>query len=78
MLTPDRIIELAQGEGVKTLAVENFLSTLGDLTYQEAVANCELDARSYGWSRETSAAIRTGLCEHFFGPEGLNNARSGS
>jgi len=72
MLTPDRIIELAQGEGVKAIAVENFLSTLGDLTHQEAVANCELDARSYRWSQETSAAIRIGLCEHFR-PEGLNN-----
>lgn len=67
MLTFERISELAKGEGVKTVAVENFLTSLDGLSYQEAVGNCELDARSYGWNHETQAAIRIGLCEHYFG-----------
>jgi hypothetical protein len=67
MLTPSRIEKLAKGKNVKTAAVENFLSSLGDMTYQDAVANVECDARSYRWNHETSAAIRKGLSEHFYG-----------
>ena len=67
MLTPDQITELATGKNVKRVAVENFLSSLGGMTYQEAVGNCEMDARSYGWNHETSGAIREGLVEHFHG-----------
>jgi hypothetical protein len=71
MLTPNRIHELAISDpAVRQTAVENFLSSLGDLNYQEAVGNCELDARSYGWNHETSSAIRIGLLEHFFGRTG--------
>jgi len=67
MLTPEAIQELATRPGVKKVAVENFLGTLDGMTYQEAVSNCELDARSYRWSYETSGAIREGLVTHFFG-----------
>ena len=67
MLTATRINELASGKNVKRVAIENFLSSLGDMTYQEAVANCELDARSYRWNHETTAAIRIGILEHNFG-----------
>ncbi len=66
MLTATRIEKLAKGKNVKTVAVENFLGTLGDMTYQEALSNVEMDARSYRWSRETVAAIRKGLTEHYF------------
>lgn len=51
---------------VDQTAVDNFLGTLEGLTYQEAVGNCEMDAASHGWSRETQAAIRVGLLAHFF------------
>ena len=67
MLTASRIEKLAKGKNVKTMAVENFLGTLGSMSYQDAIANVECDARSYRWSRETVAAIRKGLTEHFFG-----------
>lgn len=46
-------------------AVGNFLASLDGLTYQEAVANCEADKASYGWSHETSGAIREGIAKHF-------------
>jgi hypothetical protein len=61
------ISELASRPKVKKTAVLNFLASLNGLTYQEAVANCELDARSYGWNYETSGAIREGLVAHYFG-----------
>jgi hypothetical protein len=64
-LTQERISELASGKKVNKTAVENFLGSLGGLSYQEAVGNCEMDAASYRWSRETSAAIRIGLVEHY-------------
>lgn len=67
MLTAARIEKLSKGKNVKTVAVTNFLGTLGDMTYQDAISNVEMDARSYRWSRETVAAIRKGLSEHFFG-----------
>ena len=57
---------LANRPKVKKVAVMNFLGSVGGLTYQEAVSNCELDARSYGWNYETVGAIREGL-DHFFG-----------
>jgi hypothetical protein len=66
-LTPTRIIELSTMPKVRRVAVENFLSSLDGMTYQEAVGNCELDKRSYRWNDETSGAIREGLVEHYFG-----------
>lgn len=56
----------ASRPGVNRVAVENFLGSLEGMTYQEAVANCEMDARIYGWNHETVGAIREGLIEHFF------------
>lgn len=64
-LTPERISELASGKKVNKTAVENFLGSLSGLSYQEAVGNCEMDAKSYKWNRQTSSAIRIGLVEHF-------------
>ncbi len=66
MISPKRIEELASRPNVNTTAVENFLSSLVGMDYQEAVGNCEMDAKSYRWNHETSAAIRIGLTEHFF------------
>jgi hypothetical protein len=67
MLTATIIEKLASGKNVKKIAVENFLGSLGDMTYQDALANVECDARSYKWSKETVAAIRKGLLKHYFG-----------
>ena len=53
-------------------AVDNFLCSLHGLTYQEAIGNAELDAHSYGWSRETVAAIRAGVSRYFFPGRQLN------
>jgi hypothetical protein len=65
MLKPERITELATGKNVKRIAVENFLSTLGGLSYEDAVGNCSLDAKSYGWNLETYCALCEGIREHF-------------
>jgi len=66
MLTTEKIDELASRPKVKKIVVENFLSSLGGLTYQEAVGNCEMDAQAYGWNHETSGAIREGILGHFY------------
>lgn len=72
MLTATRIEKLAKGKNVKTVAVENFLGTLGTMTHQDALMNLDADARSYRWSRETVAAIRKGLLEHYFPKKGAS------
>lgn len=67
MIKAAQIEDLSNRPGVKKTAVENFLSSLDDdMTYQEAVANCEADARIYRWNYETSGAIREGLVLHYF------------
>ncbi len=58
-----RIEELASRPGVKRDAVENFLGTLGELTREEALANLELDVRSYCWNTATGRAIQQGIME---------------
>lgn len=60
-----RIEELSLGNNVKKIAVLNFLSTLGNMTQQEAMGNLEYDAFLYRWNDETKAAIWTGILEHF-------------
>lgn len=59
----DRIIKLSEGKGVKSIAVINFLSSLGDLTLQEALANLNLDANLYKWNAATVNAIRKGILD---------------
>jgi len=58
-----RIEALASLPGVKRIAVENFLATLGDLTREEALANLEQDVRSYKWNVQTGRAIQQGIME---------------
>lgn len=65
MLTGERIEELARQPKVRRVAVENFLSSLGGLSFQGAKANLEMDAASYRWNEETYGAIWTGILEHF-------------
>lgn len=64
-ITSEQITELADRPGVKRTAVENFLASLGGMSYQDAVGNCEMDAASYRWNHETQGAIREGILEHF-------------
>lgn len=69
MLTAARITELAAWEGAKTIAVQNFLGTLGPpgagMTEEEAIQNLILDARSYRWNTITVRAIEQGIRESF-------------
>ncbi len=60
-LTGVEIERLAQRKGVRRLAVENFLGTLGGMNIREAMGNLLLDQRSYGWNMKTYAAIRSGI-----------------
>lgn len=62
-LLPARIEELASRPGVNRTAVENFLGSLDGLTQEEALANLELDVRSYHWSPATGRAIQQGIME---------------
>lgn len=65
MLTKETIQELAARPGVKKVAVENFLGTLGTMTLGNALDNLASDAQAYGWSAETIAAIFEGIHDHF-------------
>jgi hypothetical protein len=59
-LTNPEIEKLASQTGVRRIAVENFLSSMGNDSSQ-ARANLRLDGRSYGWNVETRKAIETGI-----------------
>ena len=65
MLTAEQIKDLATRKDVKTIAVQNFLGTLGGSTAYEARKNFEADAKSYRWNGATKKAIRDGLAKHF-------------
>lgn len=68
MLTNERIEQLATKKGVRSIAVRNFLGTVGaNANAMFAYANLDSDARSYGWNAATVNAIRTGIREHFNG-----------
>ena len=59
-LTGPEIEALASPKGVKRVAVENFLGTMGaDRT--AALMNMNADARSYRWNRDTVRAILDGI-----------------
>jgi len=59
-LTNQEIIELALRPSVKQIAVENFLSSMGD-RYETAMCNLAKDATLYKWSPPTISAIRDGI-----------------
>jgi hypothetical protein len=52
--------------GVRRIAVENFLSTLGELSFVEALGNLTLDAGLYRWNEATCKAIYDGILVHFY------------
>jgi hypothetical protein len=54
----------AAKSGVKSIAVENFLSTIDtNMSKMEHYANLSMDAGCYKWSAKTVAAIRAGIDE---------------
>jgi hypothetical protein len=62
MLTPEKIQELANRKGVRRIAVENFLGTLGNEGgAREAKMNMYQDASGYKWNAATQLAILRGI-----------------
>ena len=55
------IEELASRPGVKRIAVENFLMTLGDNDKKTALTNLGNDALVYNWNAVTFGAIYDGI-----------------
>ena len=61
-LTSAEIESLARRKGAKTIAVENFLGSLGNAGgIQAELANLRDDALSYKWNAATVKAIETGI-----------------
>ncbi len=59
-LTEKEIEEFASRPGVKKVAIENFLMSMGtDLTI--AMGNLGIDAKQYGWNQDTIDAIVEGM-----------------
>lgn len=54
-------------QGVNAAAVAMFMGTIDGLTLNEAMANAELDARAYGWSRATTRTLASRIRLHFAG-----------
>ena len=61
VLSSIEISKFASRSGVKKIAVENFLGSLGDLTLDQALGNVQLDAGLYRWNTPTVNAIRAGI-----------------
>ena len=59
-LSDTEINELASRTGARKIAVENFLSTMGEDEYA-ARTNLRQDAREYKWNSATRSAISTGI-----------------
>lgn len=54
----------ASKQGVKRIAVENFLGTIDmNMSKMEHMANLSSDAADYKWNTATVGAIRTGIDE---------------
>jgi hypothetical protein len=65
MITSEQIAILAARKGVRKIAVENFLGTLGNEGALAARQNMIADARDYKWNSATMAAIQRGIELHF-------------
>ena len=66
-LSSESIEKFASRKGALRVAVENFLGTLDGMTWGEATANLEYDARSYEWNAATVRAIQAGIDINFNG-----------
>ena len=60
-ITDTQIEKLASRKGVKKIAVENFLGTLGSMSEWEARANMNMDAGMYKWNAATRRALDSGI-----------------
>ena len=61
-LTSEEIERFASRENVKRVPVENFLMTVSNNPNRDtALANLDMDARLYHWSRDTVMAITAGI-----------------
>ena len=65
MLSDDQIEKLASRKNVKRIAVENFLFSIGDMSYGESIQNLNMDARLYKWNAPTRSAISAGIKRNF-------------
>lgn len=64
-ITSIEIEGLSARKGAYTIAVQNFLGSLGNMTASEAYANLRQDARSYKWNAATVGAISLGIARHY-------------
>jgi hypothetical protein len=66
MITTAQIETLASRTGVRRIAVENFLSTVGQAgsAFNEK-QNLRADASAYKWNAATQAAISRGIDLHY-------------
>jgi hypothetical protein len=60
-LTREEIAKLANRKGVKKIAVENFLSSMGNVDSWVALQNLEYDTHLYKWNKATVRAIHRGI-----------------
>jgi hypothetical protein len=62
----NKIEKLSNKKGVKKIAVQNFLGTVGsNPDYMSASMNAEMDAGMYGWNYATQGAIHEGISIFF-------------
>ena len=62
----NKIEKLSSKKGVKKIAVQNFLGTVGsNPDYMSASMNAEMDAGMYGWNYATQGAIHEGISIFF-------------
>lgn len=67
-LTEAEIASYANRKGVKKIAVENFLGSLGNAGgIQAELANLQDDAQSYKWNSQTVRAIEAGIKKAYQG-----------
>lgn len=59
-LTIKEIEKFASRKGVRRIATENFLMSMGTI-YKHAIGNLLLDTASYGWNSATYKAIKDGI-----------------
>ena len=65
MLTDEQLEELASRKGVRRIAIENFLTSLGGMSKSDAIANMKMDAKLYKWNGATQRALREGITKYF-------------
>ena len=62
----DKIEKLSNKKGVKKIAVQNFLASVGsNPDKMSAMMNAEMDAGMYGWNSATQGAIYDGISIYF-------------